>query len=70
MVKIISKCYRLREKWSGIKGRKEFHNSKTLWSRVFVENLTSSQQVKKFSTFVGTRRFITAFTSVPILSVS
>ena len=43
MVRVISKCYRLTEKWCGIKGRKEFYNSKTLWSRVFVEKLTVPQ---------------------------
>jgi hypothetical protein len=29
------------------------------WSRVFLENLTGSQVVKKFHTFYGTTRFIT-----------
>jgi len=36
----------------------------TPWSRVLLENLTGSQLVKKFPAFYGTRRFITAFTSV------
>ena len=44
----------------------------TPWSRVLLEKLTGFQLVKKFPTFYGTRRFITAFTSarapVPILS--
>ena len=35
----------------------------TPWSRVFLEKLTGSHLVKKFPTFYGTRRFITAFTS-------
>ena len=35
----------------------------TLWSRAFLENLTGFQLVKKFPTFYGTRRFITAVTS-------
>jgi len=34
----------------------------TPWSRVFFEKLTGSQPVKKFPTFYGNRRFITAFT--------
>ena len=44
----------------------------TPWSRVLLEKLTTSQLVKKFPAFYGTRRFITAFTSarhpVPILN--
>ena len=57
MARVISKFYMLTEKWGGIKGRKEFYNSKTLWSRVFVEKLTVPQQVKKLSTCVGNRRY-------------
>jgi len=34
------------------------------------EKLTGSQLVKKFPTFYGTRKFITAFTSVRHLSLS
>jgi hypothetical protein len=37
-------------------------------SRVLLEKLTGLQLVKKFPLFYGTRRFLTAFTSVPILS--
>jgi hypothetical protein len=40
------------------------------WSRVFLEKLTSSQLVKKFPTFYGTWRFITAFTCPCHLSLS
>ena len=39
-------------------------------SRVLLEKLTSSQLVKKFPAFYGTRRFITAFTSARHLSLS
>jgi hypothetical protein len=42
----------------------------TPWSRVILEKLIGSQLVKKFHTFYGTRRFITAFTSVRHLSLS
>jgi hypothetical protein len=42
----------------------------TPWSRVIIEKLTSSQLVKKFPEFYGTRRFITAFTSARHLSLS
>ena len=42
----------------------------TPWSRVLLEKLTGLQLVKKFSAFHGTRRFITALTSVRHLSVS
>ena len=42
----------------------------TLWCRVLPEKLTGLQLVKKFPAFHGTRRFITALTSVRHLSVS
>jgi len=35
----------------------------TPWCRVLLENLTGLQLVKKFTTFHGTRRFITALAS-------
>ena len=40
------------------------------WSRVLLEKLTGFQLVKKFPSFYGTRRFITAFTSARHLSLS
>ena len=40
----------------------------TPWNRVLLENLTGYQLVKRFPAFYGTRRFITAFKPVPILS--
>ena len=42
----------------------------TPWSRVLLEKLTGLQLVKKFPAFQGTRRFITALTSVRHLSLS
>ena len=42
----------------------------TPWSRVLLEKLTGFQLVKKFPALNGTRRFITAFTSVRHLSLS
>jgi hypothetical protein len=42
----------------------------TPWCRVLLEKLTGLQLVKKFPTFYGTRRFITALTSVRHLSLS
>ena len=42
----------------------------TPWSRILLEKLTGSQLVKKFPTFYGTRRFITAFTRARQLSLS
>ena len=42
----------------------------TPWCRVLLEKLTGSQLVKKFPAFHGTRRFITALTSVRHLSLS
>ena len=42
----------------------------TPWCRVLLEKLTGFQLVKKFPAFRGTRRFITALTSVRYLSLS
>jgi len=42
----------------------------TPWCRVLLEQLTGLQLVKKFPSFHGTRRFITALTSVRHLSLS
>ena len=42
----------------------------TPWCRVLPEQLTGLQLVKKFPAFHGTRRFITALTSVCYLSLS
>ena len=42
----------------------------TPWSRVLFEKLTGLQLVKKFPAFHGTRKFITALTSVRPLSLS
>ena len=42
----------------------------TPWCRVFLEKLTGLELVKKFPAFHGTRRFITALTSVRQLSLS
>ena len=42
----------------------------TPWCRVLFEKLTGLQLVKKFPSFHGTRRFITALTSVRHLSLS
>ena len=42
----------------------------TPWCRVLPEHLTGLQLVKKFPAFHGTRRFITALTSVRHLSLS
>jgi len=42
----------------------------TSWSRVLLEKLTGSQQIKKFLAFYGTPRFINAFTGARRLSPS
>ena len=42
----------------------------TPWYRVLLEKLTGLQLVKKFPAFHGTRRFITALTTVRHLSLS
>ena len=44
--------------------------SLTPWSRILLEKLTGFQLVKKSPIFYGTRRFITAVTSVRHLSLS
>ena len=40
----------------------------SLWSRVLIEKLTGPKSVKKFPTFYGTPRLITAFASAPHLT--
>ena len=45
-------------------------HSLTPWNRALLQRLISSQPVKKFPTFYGTWRFITAFTSACHLSLS
>jgi len=50
--------------------KQEFKNLLTPWRRVLFEKLTGLQLVKKFPAFHGTRRFITALTSVRNLSLS
>jgi hypothetical protein len=42
----------------------------TPWSRVFLEKLTGLQLVNNFTSFYGTRMFITAFTTAHHLSLS
>jgi len=42
----------------------------TPWRRVLLEKLTGSQLLKKSPSFYGTRKFITAFTSVRHQSLS
>jgi hypothetical protein len=41
----------------------------TPWGRVLLEKLTGSQLVKKLPSFYGTRKFITAFTSPPLVPI-
>ena len=48
----------------------QIHYLLTSWCRVLLEKLTGLQLVKKFPTFHGTRRFITALTGVRHLSLS
>ena len=47
-----------------------FTNLLTPWCRVLLEKLTGLQLIKKHPAFYGTRRFITALTSVRHLSLS
>jgi len=50
--------------------RSPFSIPLTPWCRVLLEKLTGLQLVKKFAAFHGTRRFITALTSVRHPSLS
>jgi hypothetical protein len=45
-------------------------NQPTPRSKVLLEKLTGSQPGKKFPIFYGTRKFITAFTTARLLSLS
>jgi hypothetical protein len=47
-----------------------FSDLLTPWSRVLLQKLTGSQPAKKFHAFHGSRRFITALSSVRHLSLS
>jgi hypothetical protein len=42
----------------------------TQWSRVFLEEVTALQLIKKFPAFYGIRKFITVLTSTRHLSLS
>jgi hypothetical protein len=42
----------------------------TPWSRVLLEKLTGAELVKEFQAVLGSRRFITSFTSAGHLSLS
>jgi len=57
-VPVLSKCWNL---WAAV--HMVSFCLLTLWSRVLPEKLTSSQLVKQFTAFHGTRRFLTAFAS-------
>jgi len=61
-----------RMRWAGHVARmgEERGGLLTPWCRVLLEKLTGLQLVKKLPAFHGTRRFITALTSVRHLSLS
>ena len=66
-------CYKLFSSiWTGYSLLCKIYKTDlfTPWSRVILEKITRFQLVKKFPAFYGTRRFITAFTSVRHLSLS
>ena len=72
----VRKCYLPLGSWlrqgrySSNQGRSLFTYLLTPWCRVLLEKLTGLQLVKKFPTFHGTRKFITALTTVRHLSLS
>jgi hypothetical protein len=43
--------------------RQPTHEGGILWRRILLEKITGSRLIKKFSSFYGTRNFITEFTS-------
>jgi len=59
-----------RPKQVAVKASYVNHLLLTAWCRVLLQKLTVLQLVKKFPAFHGTRRFITALTSVHQLSLS
>ena len=72
-------CNTLKRNWRTLKRHKGYSTSHysalltyllTPWCRVLLEKLTGLQLVKKFPAFHGTRRLITALTSVRHLSLS
>ena len=69
-------CYMPRQSHSSRFNRRKMlseyriTNLLTPWCRLLLEKLTGLQLVKKFSAYHGTRRFITALTSVRHLSLS
>ena len=63
---VVKRYLRLGWQWSVVLNR----NLLTPWCRVLLEQLTGLQLVKRFPAFHGTRRFITALTSVRYLSLS
>jgi len=64
-------CLRQRSFKCNVEGRsRNQHYLLTPWCRVLLEKQTGLQLVKKFPAFHGTRRFITALTSVRHLSLS
>ena len=64
-------CFQRKHSWSfNHKFTHSLTHSLTPWCRVFLEQLTGLQLVKEFPAFHGTRRFITALTSVRHLSLS
>ena len=70
-------CSKHVEAWNILTVKQKFCASSWLitylltpWCRVLLEKLTGLQLVKKFPAFHGTRRFITALTSLHHLSLS
>jgi hypothetical protein len=74
-IKMRSRCETALSFWKSVLSGMEIYTYLltyllTPWSKVLLEKLTGSQLVKKFPTFYGTRRFITAFTSARHLPLS
>ena len=63
-------CYKKSCRWYYCKTTLFTSYLLTPWCRVLLEKLTGLQLVKKFAAFHGTRRFITALTSVRHLSLA
>jgi len=61
--------YMVTSRWQEFQLQSRSHLA-TVWSRVLFEKLTGPELVKKFPAFLGTQRFITAFTRACHLSLS
>jgi hypothetical protein len=70
LINYITTLFELKFCLYGANSERKYGYLLTPWKRTLLEKLTGSQLVEKFPAFYGTRRFITAITSFPHLSLS